>query len=282
MNVMARDIAHFRLHWSGCSHRGKVRANNEDSFVGLRFNRQELERLGKEGQSTLQTADFVFAVSDGMGGAQAGEFASRIAVEKVPQILPKGFRPASGHSEVDSAGVLLQVLFREIHTALVYLGRSYEECRGMETTLSLCWFAPGLLHFAHVGDSRIYHLPATGGIRQLTEDDTHVGWLYRQGKINEREARSHPRRNVLQKALGGGNQFVDPQIGSVAYSEGDRFLLCSDGLVDGLYDAHLLDLIGSAGVAGMQDDLGQHLVEASVSASGRDNTTALVIEVERF
>jgi serine/threonine protein phosphatase PrpC len=75
---------------------------------------------------------------------------------------------------------------------------------------------------------------------------------------------------------------VDPQIGSVAYSEGDRFLLCSDGLVDGLYDAHLLDLIGSAGVAGMQDDLGQHLVEASVSASGRDNTTALVIEVERF
>jgi protein phosphatase len=190
-----------------------------------------------------------------------------------------GFRPASGHSEADSAGQLLQALFREIHKALVYLGRSYEECRGMETTLSLCWFAPGLLHFAHVGDSRIYHLPATGGIRQLTEDDTHVAWLYRQGKINEREARTHPRRNVLQKALGGGNQFVDPQIGSVAYSVGDRFLLCSDGLVDGLYEAHLLDLIGSAGAAGMQDPLGQHLVEASVAASGRDNTTALVVEV---
>jgi protein phosphatase len=175
--------------------------------------------------------------------------------------------------------VLLQALFQEIHKALVYLGRSYEECRGMETTLSLCWFAPGLLHFAHVGDSRIYHLPVTGGIRQLTEDDTHVGWLYRQGKINEREARTHPRRNVLQKALGGGNQFVDPQIGSVAYTVGDRFLLCSDGLVEGLYDAHLLDLIGVARVAGTQDGLGQRLVEASVAASGRDNTTALVIEV---
>jgi protein phosphatase len=227
----------------------------------------------------LQAADFVFAVSDGMGGAQAGEFASRIAVEKVPQILPKGFRSESGHPKADSAEVLLQVLFREIHKALVYLGRSYEECRGMETTLSLCWFAPGLLHFAHVGDSRIYHLPVTGGIRQLTEDDTHVGWLYRQGKINEREARTHPRRNVLQKALGGGNQFVDPQIGSVAYTVGDRFLLCSDGLVDGLYDAHLLDLIGVARVAGTQEGLGQRLVEASVAASGRDNTTALVIEV---
>ena len=181
MNATASPIARFRLHWSGCSDRGKVRANNEDAFVGLRFNQQELERLGKEGQSTLQSADFVFAVSDGMGGALAGEFASRIAVEKVPQILPKGFRSESGHSKVDSAEMLLQVLFREIHKALVYLGRSYEECRGMETTLSLCWFAPGLLHFAHVGDSRIYHLPVTGGIRQLTEDDTHVGWLYRQG-----------------------------------------------------------------------------------------------------
>ena len=161
MNATARNIARFRLHWSGCSDRGKVRANNEDAFVGLRFNQQELERLGKEGQSTLQTADFVFAVSDGMGGALAGEFASRIAVEKVPQILPKGFRSESGHPKADSAEVLLQALFQEIHKALVYLGRSYEECRGMETTLSLCWFAPGLLHFAHVGDSRIYHLPVT-------------------------------------------------------------------------------------------------------------------------
>jgi len=277
MNAMARDIAHFRLHWSGCSDRGKVRANNEDSFVGLRFNRQELERLGKEGQSTLQTADFVFAVSDGMGGAQAGEFASRIAVEKVPQILPKGFRTASGHSEADSAGVLLQALFREIHKALVYLGRSYEECRGMETTLSLCWFAPGLLHFAHVGDSRIYHLPATGGIRQLTEDDTHVGWLYRQGKINEREARSHPRRNVLQKALGGGNQFVDPQVGAVGIEPGDTFLLCSDGLVDGFYDEALAEFLGFT--AGPDVNPARRLVETSVERSGRDNTTAVVIRV---
>jgi protein phosphatase len=245
----------------------------------LRFNRQELERLGKDGEASLQTADFVFAVSDGMGGAQAGELASRMAVEKVPQILPKGFRPERGPSEGIAAGVLLQALFREIHAALVYMGRSYEECRGMETTLSLCWFTPGLLHFAHVGDSRIYHLPASGGIRQLTEDDTYVGWLYRHGKINEREARTHPRRNVLQKALGGGNQFVDPQIGAVPYAVGDQFLLCSDGLVDGLYDAHLMDLIGSRDGARPEVGLGRQLVETAVAASGRDNTTALVIEV---
>ena len=279
MGTMDSKISSLCLHWSGCSDRGKVRVNNEDSFVGLRFNRQELERLGKDGEASLQTADFVFAVSDGMGGAQAGEFASRMAVEKVPQILPKGFRSERGTSEGIAAGLLLQALFREIHAALVYMGRCYEECRGMETTLSLCWFTPGLLHFAHVGDSRIYHLPASGGIRQLTEDDTYVGWLYRNGKINEREARTHPRRNVLQKALGGGNQFVDPQIGAVPYAVGDQFLLCSDGLVDGMYDAHLMDLIGSRDGARTEVGLGRQLVETAVAASGRDNTTALVIEV---
>lgn len=244
--------------------------------MGLRFNREDLERLGKEGEASLETADFVFAVSDGMGGAQAGELASKMAVEKVPHILPKGFRPPAG---VETGGSLLQALFREIHAALVYLGQSYEECRGMETTLSLCWFSPGVMHFAHVGDSRIYHLPASGGIRQLTEDDTFVGWLFRQGKINEREARTHPRRSVLQKALGGGNQFVDPQIGQVICGCGDRFLLCSDGLVDGLYDANMLDLAGAGVSASDFASRSRRLVEAAVAASGRDNTTALLVEV---
>jgi len=269
-----------RVRWSGCSDRGKIRANNEDAFVGLRFNREDLERLGREGESSLQTADFVFAVSDGMGGAQAGEMASRMAVEKVPRILPMGFRkPASGPGSV-APGTLLQALFREIHAALVYLGASYEECRGMETTLSLCWFSPDAVHFAHVGDSRIYHLPAGGGsIRQLTEDDTYVGWLLRQGRINEREARSHPRRHLLQKALGGSNQFIDPQIGRIPCKPGDRFLVCSDGLIDGLYDAHLLELAGTGGPAAPIGNLGRRLVDAAIAGSGRDNTTALVIEV---
>ncbi|MCE2827696.1 MAG: protein phosphatase 2C domain-containing protein [Verrucomicrobium sp.] len=280
MPEASQDPMIRRVRWSGCSDRGKIRTNNEDSFVGLRFNREDLERLGREGEASLETADFVFAVSDGMGGAQAGEVASRMAVEKVPRILPMGFRkPAMGQGSV-APGTLLQALFREIHAALVYLGTSYEECRGMETTLSLCWFAPDAVHFAHVGDSRIYHLPAGGrSIRQLTEDDSHVGWLFRQGKINEREARSHPRRNVLQKALGGSNQFIDPQIGRVPCGPGDRFLVCSDGLIDGLYDAHLLDLAGPLGPSTPIGNLGRRLVDAAIAGSGRDNTTALVVEV---
>lgn len=147
----------------------------------------------------------------------------------------------------------------------------------METTLSLCWFSPGWMHFAHVGDSRIYYLPGAGGdIRQISHDDTYVGWLFREGKINEREARTHPRRNVLQKALGGGNQFVDPQLGAVGTESGDRFLICSDGLTEGLYDHHVADLMRSAGPSG---NPARALVEASVELDGKDNTTAVVIEV---
>jgi protein phosphatase len=136
------------------------------------------------------------------------------------------------------------------------------------------------MYFGHVGDSRIYYLPAReGGIKQLSHDDTHVGWLYRNGKLNEREARTHPRRNVLQKALGGGNQFVDPQMGSVGYEPGDIFLLCTDGLVEGHYNQHLVELLRSSEFAGPDLNPAQRLVESAVDKDGRDNTTALVIEV---
>src|ERR1017187_1761950 len=87
----------------------------------------------------------------------------------------------------------------------------------------------------HVGRSRIYYLPRDGGLTQLTHDHSHVGWLRRNGQINERESRTHPRRNALQQALGAGNQFIEPHIGAVAYRLGDRFLICSDGLNDGLW-----------------------------------------------
>ena len=118
----------------------------------------------------------------------------------------------------------------------------------MQATLSVCWFTPGWMYFGHIGDSRIYYLPAGADtLKQLSHDDTHVGWLFRSGQINEWEARNHPRRNVLQKALGGGNQFVEPQVGSVAYEKGDIFLLCTDGLMEGFYDQQLVELIRSSG-----------------------------------
>ena len=116
-------------------------------------------------------------------------------------------------------------------------------------------------------------------MRQITHDDTHVGWLFRNAQVNEREARNHPARSSLQRALGAGHQFVDPQVGSVACERGDLFLLCTDGVVDGLFDAHLLEILrGPVGADGEQDPARRVVAEA-VERSGRDNTTAMVIEV---
>jgi serine/threonine protein phosphatase PrpC len=273
MRMKSKDKKSPALKWSGCSDTGKVRQNNEDSFLGLQFDAREIFRLGKTGGASLEKNDFAFAVCDGMGGAQAGEFASRIAVEKITTLLPRAFQQSARGLNAGFSDVLAE-LFTQIHRALVFVGGSYEECEGMQTTLSLCWFTPGWMYFGHIGDSRIYHLPKRKKeIKQITHDDTHVGWLFRNGKISEHEARTHPRRNLLQKALGGGNQFVDPQVGAVGCERGDIFLLCTDGLIDGLSDHQLVELLRDGGNAAQQ------LVAISVKNSGRDNTTALVVQV---
>jgi protein phosphatase len=261
------------LKWSGSSDIGRVRKNNEDSFLGLQFDAREIFRLGKFGEAGMEQHDFTFAVCDGMGGAKAGEYASQIAVDKITTLLPRAFQQSATGMNAGFADVLAE-LFAQVHRALAYLGSCYEECHGMQTTMSLCWFTPGWMYFGHIGDSRIYHLPKKKNtVKQLTEDDTHVGWLFRQGKINEYELRTHPRRNVLQRALGGENQFVEPQVGAVACERGDLFLLCSDGLVDGLFDGQLVELLRA------KDHSAQKLVAASLVNSGRDNTTALVVQV---
>ena len=267
-----------RLRWSGLSDRGRVRKNNEDSFLGLQFDAHEAHLLGKFGDASLEKADLAFAVSDGMGGAMAGEFASRITVEKITRLMPPAFKQAASGMDAGCTDVLAE-LFGQVHRALTHLGESYEECEGMGVTLSLCWFTPGRMFFGHVGDSRIYFLPAAGGIRQISEDDTYVGWLRRNGKLNEREARDHPRKNVLQKALGAGHQFAEPQVGAVACESGDTFVLCTDGVIDGIFDERIADCIRAPEPADATLDPAQRLVRAALEVSGRDNTTAIVVEV---
>jgi protein phosphatase len=146
----------------------------------------------------------------------------------------------------------------------------------MGATLSLCWLTTEWLHFAHIGDSRIYYLEgATGTLRQISHDDTHVGWLRRNGKITEREARHHPGRTALQKGLGSDYQFIRPQVGSVYLQPGDSFLLCSDGLTEGLFDSQIAERL----LAIDGKPVGEHLVRAALEIGGGDNITALAIEV---
>lgn len=260
------------------THIGHVRTNNEDSFLGVTVNGREVSYLGKIGEASMASADFVFAVSDGMGGAKSGEFASRIALDKITKLLPKGFR-LSAQGMTAGFSDLLGELFASIHRELSKLGYSYEECAGMGATLSLCWFAPDWMYFAHIGDSRIYYLPKDGGLTQISHDHSYVGFLRRSGQINEREARSHPRRNALNQALGAGHQFVDPHLGAVGYRPGDRFVICSDGLTDGLWDRNIEDIIRNPDAATSTHEAARRLVERALESSGRDNTTALVIEI---
>lgn len=266
------------IFWSGMTHVGRVRPNNEDAFLALTFDGHDVRYLGKIGNASMGGGDFVFAVSDGMGGAKSGEFASKITVDRVTRLFPRAFRLAAAGMGSGFPDLLTELVL-SIHNDLLKLGFSYEECAGMGATLSLGWFTPTWMYFAHIGDSRIYHLPAQGGISQLTHDHTHVGWLRRQQKINEREARTHPRRNVLQQALGAGHQFVDPHIGAVEHRPGDRFLFCSDGLTDGLWDHHLDELLRTPPAERAQQTPAQCLVEEAIDRSGRDNTTAVVVEI---
>lgn len=266
------------VNWSGLTHVGRIRPNNEDAFLALTFDGHEVRYLGKTGQAPLAGMDFVFAVSDGMGGAKSGEFASRITVDRITRLFPRAFRLSAAGIAGGFQDILTELL-TSIHNDLLKLGYSYEECAGMGATLSLCWFTPEWMYFGHVGDSRIYYLPRNGTLTQLTHDHSHVGWLRRTGKINEREARTHPRRNALQQALGAGHQFIDPHIGAVGHRPGDRFLICSDGLIDGLWDRQLDEFLRSPGDPASSPSLAQRLVDTAVQASGRDNTTALVVEI---
>jgi len=267
------------VQWSAMTHVGRVRQNNEDAFLALTVDGREVRYLGKTGKGTFAEFDYVFAVSDGMGGAKSGEFASKIAVEKITRMFPRTYRDAAGGLPTGFGDVLTE-LFNAIHRDLMRLGESYVECQGMGATLSLGWFTPGWMYFGHIGDSRIYYLPASGeGMMQITHDDSHVGWLRRQGKLSEREARTHPRKNVISKALGAGHMFVDPQIGAVGCEPGDRFVFCTDGVMDGLWDRAICDAIREPSAAELGQEPGPRLVLNALEASGKDNITAVVVEI---
>jgi protein phosphatase len=267
---------HRRIRWSGRTECGPVRPNNEDAFIALQLDAREVHHLGSTGEALTADHDFVFAVSDGMGGAMAGEHASRIAVEEVTKMLPRLYRYSEERHLAEYPKVMDE-LFTRIHKSLAHLGRCYEECRGMEATLSLCWFTRTRMFFGHVGDCRIYRVPASDtAMEQLSQDDTYVGWLFRTGQINEREARNHPRRKSVQKALGGGHQFVSPQVGTVLCEPGDRFLICSDGLVEAYFDEQLRDVLLNSQQGG---ESARSLVKEAISRCGKDNTTAVIIDV---
>lgn len=262
------------VEWNCKTDVGRFRKKNEDEFLALSLDCEGAHFLGSKGSVSLEESDLIFAVSDGMGGARSGEFASRIAVEKITGSLPAHFRSGVAGYNMDLN--VLNELYQSINSEMIKFADAYPECKGMGATLSMCWLLPDRLLVSHIGDSRIYRYREESSgqscLIQLTEDDTRVAAMLRAGKISEYEARNHPMKNMLNKALGAGNQFVDPQVKEMKFDSGDRFLICSDGVTDGILDSELEGLMRN----GSDVD---SIIECAVRVSGKDNATAILIDI---
>ncbi len=275
------------VRWSAMTHSGSFRSNNEDRFLAMLIDQRGVRYLGKDGQSNTRDADMLFAVADGMGGERSGELAGKIAIDNITKILPRAYLMTEQRIE-ESAPHILKGLFAAIHEELVTLGQWDSMCTNMGATLTLAWLHRSTVMYAHIGDTRLYHFrsspdPTVMGqsrlcMSQLSEDHTYVGWLRRTGKLNEREARFHPRKNVLSKALGAGNQFAEPQCGTFELKQNEKIVLCTDGITDGLWDRAVSDLVLEPESSMSDLTPAQRLVLTAVAESGKDNATAIVIE----
>ena len=226
------------------THVGKVRRNNEDSLIVI-----EPE---------------TFVVADGMGGAQAGEVASRMLVEVVKTILTN--MPAPWNEKNLSQAILVA------NSKIFETAQRNDELSGMGTTATILSLDGDTAYFAHVGDSRLYLL-RDNELRQITEDHSYVETLVRNGEITPQEARVHPMKNVLTQAVGAvAELYVDAANFSV--NKGDMFLLCTDGLTNMVDDETIAKILQSA------SDPAEELIEAALAAGGKDNVTVIVAGVD--
>jgi protein phosphatase len=239
----------MRVVWGAATHVGMLRQSNEDAFAAQ---------------------DDVFVVADGMGGHNAGEIASALAVKGMRDAAVAGFASAeSVVAAINAANIV-------IHTA----SGGPTDQRGMGTTLTavvpLAATAdePQRMVVANVGDSRVY-LWRGGELKQVSADHSYVQELLSEGFINAAEARVHPRRNIVTRALGiEGDVSADSW--TLPMIVGDRYVLCSDGLVDEVQDEQIAAIL-------RQSTSAQHTAESLVTAAnangGRDNVTVVVVDV---
>jgi protein phosphatase len=229
-------------HWYA-SDLGRQRQGNEDNY----FVRAPL-----------------FVVADGMGGAQAGEVASEIAVRSFDEELPNGSLPEALVSVIEGAN-------KRIHEK----ARADESLHGMGTTTTAAYVDDDEVVIAHVGDSRAYLL-RDGDLVRLTKDHSLVGELVARGKLTEEQAEQHPQRSVITRAL-GPEASVQVDIDIFPAKAGDLFLLCSDGLTSMVHEPQLRPLFEEADSL---ETLGKRLIDAANAAGGRDNITVILFRLE--
>ena len=252
------------LIWAVSSDPGLKRTSNEDSYstrpdVGL------------------------FVVADGMGGHVAGEVASRVAVEAIEAFIqetagadknrtwPFPFDPS-----ISLEGNRLRAAFRLANRKIASAIADSQDLRGMATTASAVLVGPQGASVAHVGDSRVYVL-RDGTLEQITHDHSWVEEQVRAGTLSPTAARQHPWRNVVTRALSGGE---DPEVdvAEVSPKPGERYLLCSDGLFTVVTDGRIAEILGNKKAA--LDAIARSLVAAANQAGGPDNITALILQID--
>jgi protein phosphatase len=205
----------------------------------------------------------LFAVADGMGGAQAGEIASRLAADALREA-------GDGNGEERVAA-----LVREANRRVYERSRTDSAASGMGTTVTAALLEGNQVRIGHVGDSRAY-LIRNGLLEQLTEDHSLVAELMRDGKLSQEEAEAHPQRSVITRAL-GTDPDVDVDTFTIEAHPGDVFLLCSDGLTTMVEDTAILRIVEEQRAD--LDRAARTLVSAANTAGGEDNITVVLFEI---
>ena len=261
------------LHWAALTHSGSRKLRNDDALISFASGPAGAETLADTGSRSLERHDLVFAVSDGMGGGNAGDLASALLLQRMTEIIPETFKMAASGFFPDCLDHLADAL-RSVHDH-INATAACEHTRGMAATVALAWFTPDNLYLANAGDSRVY-LSRGGQLEQLTRDHTAAWGQWKRGEISEIEYRSHPRRSALYEVIGGGHLNVCPHLAAIPYQPGDRFLVCSDGLIDGLWERHISNALASPAVPA---EIAQILMKRAIDNSGIDDTTLIVIHV---
>lgn len=253
----------MRVTWNVLSHPGLRRSANEDSYCAR-------PDLG------------LFMVADGMGGHVAGEVASRVAVGAIEAFTAETADaernrtwPFPYDPQLSAEANRLKAAFRLANRRIADTMASAEGLRGMATTASALLIGTNGASVAHIGDSRLYRL-RRGALDQITRDHSWVEEQVRSGTMTASAARQHPWRNIVTRALAGGDD-PDVDVADLALEPGDRMLLCSDGLYSVVPDVRIADVLGGPEPL---DAICQTLVAEANAAGGPDNITALVLQVD--
>ncbi|HEX4437543.1 MAG TPA: Stp1/IreP family PP2C-type Ser/Thr phosphatase [Solirubrobacteraceae bacterium] len=233
--------------------------------VAEHYSGSDTGRQRRANEDSLMVRSPLFVVADGMGGAQAGEVASKVAAETFQEGLPDGGEPEGA----------LAALVQQANARIYELSHTNAEHAGMGTTLTAIYVGEHEVAIAHVGDSRAYCL-RDGQLLRLTDDHSLVDELLRQGRLTPEEAIEHPQRSVITRAL-GIEGVVEVDTRSLRGLDGDVYLICSDGLTTMLSEQLIAEVLISQP---RLRDAGEALIAAANQAGGRDNITVILLRLE--